>query len=59
MNVGDLVRYHDPIKGTPKWIGIIIAVERSGNMLWRRVHWQDGLERWEHSYNLERVNEGG
>ena len=57
MKVGDLVRYQDPIPGLPQWIGIIVAVEIAGEIVWNEVHWHDGLRRWEHAHNLEVVNE--
>tara|TARA_R110000824_G_scaffold13363_5_gene58267 strand:+ start:1143 stop:1316 length:174 start_codon:yes stop_codon:yes gene_type:complete len=55
MKIGDIVRYCKPLKGKHEWIGVVMDIEKG--WLWVKVHWHDGLQRWEAGHLLEVVNE--
>ena len=57
MKVGDLVRYEEPVRGAQKWFGLVIEADTSSMIPWLKVLWQDGLQRWEYSHNLESISE--
>ena len=55
MKTGDIVRYRKPVTGKHEWIGLVIDVDEG--WLWAKVHWHDGLQRWDGFDSLEVANE--